>query len=276
MDFRLNDLKNFVTMAHCRTITEGAAKLHITQPALTESIKRLESDMKAALFYRTRSGIELTPSGELLIKKSKGLFETIHNLNLDPEVSSSFSGRVLRLGCHTSVSSYALPKFFGELQKVAPDYQVDLVHNLSRNIQLKVQKGELDLGLVINPVRVPDLVIKTVAKDVVKVWGLKREQVFQTVICDPELFQTQSILKKWKKSPARIISTSHLDLIARMVHQGVGVGILPERVVELTGLKLFHLNHLPSFEDELCIVHRPEFGKLEFEKMTLNILKATI
>jgi DNA-binding transcriptional LysR family regulator len=276
MDFRLNDLKNFVTMAYCRTITEGAAKLHITQPALTESIKRLESDMKAVLFYRTRSGIELTPSGELLIKKSKGLFESIHNLNLDPEISSSFSGRVLRIGCHTSVASYALPKFFGELQKVAPDYQIDLVHELSRNIQLKVQKGELDLGLVINPVRVPDLVIKTVAKDVVKVWASKRDQVIETVICDPELFQTQSILKKWKKSPARVISTSHLDLIARMVHQGVGVGILPERVVELTGLKLYPLNHLPAFEDELCLVHRPEFGKLEFEKITLNILKATI
>jgi DNA-binding transcriptional LysR family regulator len=167
-----------------------------------------------------------------------------------------------------------LPRFFGELHKIAPDYQIELVHDLSRNIQLKVQKGELDVGLVINPVRVPDLVIKTLAKDVVKVWGLKKDQNTETLICDPDLFQTQSILKKWKKSPARMISTSHLDLIARLVYEGVGWGILPERVVELSGLKIHSISNLPSFEDELCLVHRPEFGKLEFEKMTLNILKS--
>jgi len=276
MDFRLNDLKNFITIAQCRTLTEGAAKLGISQPALTESIKRLETDMKAALFYRSRTGIELTPSGELMIKKSKGLVQSLENLSLDSETSRSFSGRSIRLGCHSSVASYSLPRFFGELQKIAPDYQIELVHDLSRNIQLKVQKGELDVGLVINPVRVPDLVIKTLAKDVVKVWGLKKDQHTETLICDPDLFQTQSILKKWKKSPARMISTSHLDLIARLVFEGVGWGILPERVVELSGIKIFPISHLPSFEDELCLVHRPEFGKLEFEKMTLNILKSVI
>jgi DNA-binding transcriptional LysR family regulator len=274
MDFRINDLKNFITISQCRTLTEGAAKLLISQPALTESIKRLETDMNAVLFYRSRTGIQLTPSGELLMRKSKSVLESLENLNLDSDTSSSFAGRMIRLGCHSSVASYSLPKFFGELQKISPDYQIELVHDLSRNIQLKVQRGELDVGLVINPVRVPDLVIKTLAKDVVKVWGLKKDQEIDSVICDPDLFQTQSILKKWKKSPVRMISTSHLDLIVRLVYEGVGWGILPERVVDLSGKKIFPIPHLPSFEDELCLVHRPEFGKLEFEKITLNILKS--
>ena len=68
MNFRMNDLENFIATAHCRTLSESATRLEITQPALSESIKRLESDLSEILFFRSRAGIALTPSGRNVLE----------------------------------------------------------------------------------------------------------------------------------------------------------------------------------------------------------------
>ena len=54
MDLRLNDLENFLAVSDCRSLTEGARKLGITQPALSESLKRLEADLGCVLLYRAK------------------------------------------------------------------------------------------------------------------------------------------------------------------------------------------------------------------------------
>lgn len=61
MKYRMTDLRNFVEASSCPTIMQAAQKLEISQPALSESIKRLESDLGYLLFYRSRTGIKLTP-----------------------------------------------------------------------------------------------------------------------------------------------------------------------------------------------------------------------
>lgn len=72
MTYRLSDLKNFVQTTKHRTIVDASRSLGISQPALSQSIKRLESDMGLALLFRTRQGISLSPQGRnLLIKAQK-------------------------------------------------------------------------------------------------------------------------------------------------------------------------------------------------------------
>jgi DNA-binding transcriptional LysR family regulator len=63
MKYRIRDIENFVTKAYCVTIVQAAKLLGIGQPSLSESLKRLEQDHGALLFYRSRTGIQLTPEG---------------------------------------------------------------------------------------------------------------------------------------------------------------------------------------------------------------------
>jgi tRNA1(Val) A37 N6-methylase TrmN6 len=71
--------------------------------------------------------------------------------------------------------------------------------------------------MVINPVEVPDLVIQKLDIDIVGIWSPKTSEELDTVICNPNLFQTQSILKKWKEKPQKIVATDSLELICRLV-----------------------------------------------------------
>lgn len=265
MKFRISDLNNFSSLATCRTISEGAVKLGISQPALTESLKRLEKDLGKILFYRSRTGVQLTPSGHDFFSKTVRALEGLKTLEAPEGGSDIFGAKVLRIGCHATVAQYTLPNAISWLAQRAPDYKIELKHDLSRNIQLQVQRGQLDIGIVINPVRVPDLVIKKMESDLVGVWSAARKTDIDTLICNTQLFQTQHILRKWKEKPKRLIETESLELICQMVAQGLGYGILPSRAVLLSKGQLKMEKHLPTYTDEIALVFRPEFGSSEAE-----------
>lgn len=275
MKYRLNDIKNFVEISSCNTIMQAAQKLEISQPALSESLKRLEVDTGITLFYRSRQGVKLTPAGQEFLQKSIILMSAYNDLENDHEKHLVFGNQMITIGCHVTVAQYSIPKALSYLKKMAPDFKINLKHDFSRNIQGEVQKGNIDIGVVINPTEVPDLIIHKLAMDLVSVWSFTHEQP-DCIICNQNLFQTQSILKKWKSKPKKIISTDSLELICKLTHEKIGYGIIPERAVNLSGLKLNKQTQLPTYKDEISLVYRPEFGKTKAEKLVVESLKKSI
>jgi DNA-binding transcriptional LysR family regulator len=275
MNIRLNDIKNFIQTSSCRTIIQAAQKLEISQPALSESLKRLESDAKIILFYRSRVGIQLTPAGKEFLHKCNQLFSIYNDLDSKQKNDSIFGNQTISIGCHATVAQYSIPKALYLIKEQAPDFKIDLIHDLSRNIQSSVQKGDIDIAVVINPAEVPDLVIHKVSADTVAVWTGSTEDL-DHIICNPHLFQTQSILKKWKNKPKKIITTDSLELICKLVQEKIGYGIIPEKAVELSKSKLKRITSLPLYKDEICIIYRPEFGKTTAERLVIDSLKKSI
>ena len=275
MKYRLTDIKNFVETSSCTTIIQAAKKLEISQPALSESLKRLESDLGFILFYRSRSGIQLTPSGKVFLARAQAVMQAFSDLDITHGGEHIFAGRTMTIGCHATVAQYSVPKALAYLKEKAPDYKVELRHDLSRNIQAEIQRGNLDIGIVINPTAVPDIVIQKLDTDNVCVWS-KSSQELDTIVCNLNLFQTQSILKRWKNKPAKVISTDSLELIARLVEEKIGYGILPERAVALSKFHLKQVTSLPTYKDEICLVYRPEFGRTPAEKLMIEAFKKSI
>lgn len=275
MKWRMNDIENFMETAGCQTIVQAARKLEISQPALSESLKRLEEDTGAQLFYRSRTGIQLTPSGRIFLKKAKALMDKVRELDLSAESQSVFNGQSIVIGAHPTVAQYTIPKALPLIEAQAPDFKIELRHDLSRNIQSDIQRGTIDIGVVVNPIRVPDIVILKVATDLVAVWESKNNSK-SSVICNTNLFQTQAILKRWKNKPERLLSTESLELICQITNEGGGYGVLPERAVLLSGLPLKMIKSLPSYQDEICLVFRPEFGKTTPERLVLEALKQSL
>ena len=276
MEYRINDLKNFVEIAGARTMREGAEHLGITQPALSESIKRLEHDLAETLFYRSRSGISLTPGGHKTLAQAKEAMILLGSLGAKRIQTHS---RIITIGCHPMIASYFLPKALQRIQNENPFYQVRLRHDLSRGIQLEIQQGKIDIGIVVNPIPSPDLIIKQVARDEVCIWQNKnfREASFDKVFCSLALFQTQAILRKWKNKPQHAVDTESLELAARFVNEGLGYGIIPTRAVDLLEMKNCEkVPKTPSFQDTISILYRPEFGKHADEKLVIESLKWSV
>src|SRR4051794_18575519 len=124
MKFRITDIKHFVEAAGCTTLSQAADKLEVSQPALSQSIKRLEADCGMILFYRSRSGIKLTPSGRVFLSAAQRALEALQELEVGDRTGTAFSGRSISIGCHPLVAQYSIPGALAHLRTAAPDYRI--------------------------------------------------------------------------------------------------------------------------------------------------------
>lgn len=135
--------------------------------------------------------------------------------------------------------------------------------------------GEIDFGIVMNPIKFQGLIEKTIGQDVFGVWeSPKRYQ--DRVIYNPLLMQSHSILSRWDKSPTNYMEVQNLELIAKLVDEGAGYGIIPGQVVKSQNLNLKQVKNTPSFSDRLALVCYPEIVRTTEGKLIFDHLKNSL
>ena len=275
------ELSYFLEVAHTLNMSRAAERIGISQPALTHAMKRLEEALGHEVLIRSKSGVQLTKAGEKLVFRARNLFEFWEQLRQDIETDHKEIQGLYRVGCHASVAMYTLPHFTTKLFLKNPNLEFKLQHDLSRKITEEVISARLDFGIVINPIEHPDLVIQPLFKDEVSFWVAQKPSSLQdlksknpVLICDSDLLQSQSLLKQLQKKKikfARFLTTSNLGVVAHLVDQGAGVGILPKRVALQQRLQIKSLSsNLPKFQDRCCLVHRADMQKSPSAKALLR------
>jgi DNA-binding transcriptional LysR family regulator len=262
-----NDLKYFIELAQSQHVSRAAERLGVSQPALSHCMKRIEQETGLSLFLRSKKGVTLTAAGLRLFESSQTLLQNWQDVILAAKNEMQEISGVIRLGCHTAVAQYTLPKFLPRFLKSNPQVTFQLEHGLSRHINEAIISGSVDVGLVVNPISHPDLVIKEILKDRVTFWQSRNNQNKDLLIYDPSLLQSQSLLKKLglkKIHFKRKMESSSLEVIAQMVVAGAGVGLLPERVIQaFASDQVLMMSEAPSFQDRICLVFKPEFRKMK-------------
>lgn len=256
------DLQYFLEVSRTLNVTRAAERIGVSQPTLTQSIRKLEGTVGSQLLVRSRVGVRLTRSGQRLAAKASGLLEAWSSLQREALADDhELQGR-FRVGCHPSVARYVLPEFFRALAQRAPRIEVELEHDLSRRITESVIAYRVDLGFVINPVRHPDLVLKRILTDSVTVFESPRRQG-RWLFGDPEIHQTNWVLKRISNASldfAAFVPTKSLEVIGSLVASGAGYGILPARVAACehgAGLRPVDPK-IPAFPDQLFLVWRKD------------------
>lgn len=265
------DLTYFIEVASTGNLSRAAERIGITQPSLSLSIQRLEHSIGTPLLIRSKKGVSVTQAGKQLLTRTKDLLQQWENIRSHALSSTNeVQGRYV-LGCHSSVALYSTPHFLPNLLEKNSKLEIKLVHDLSRKIAEKVISMEVDVGIVVNPVQHPDLIIKKLCTDEVTFWTTthktkKKTQDYQSgeavLICDPDLLQTQSLIKQLKKNGlhySRTLPTSSLEVATKLVASGAGIGIIPSRVVKaLSPSGLQKVQNAPVFYDEISLIYRVE------------------
>jgi len=253
------DLRYFFEAAQTENLSRAAERLGIGQPALSQSIQRLEHILGAKVFDRYKTGVRLTPVGRRLMKEGQTLLDDWGKLkSLATETNEGIQGQY-SIGCHPSVGLYSLHTFLPQLLSTHPQLEISLRHGLSREIFEDVVSFRIDFGLVMNPVSHPDLVIQQLCEDRVSFYW-KPSGNAQVLIYDPALMQSHELIKKFKnkKMFSRFLTSGSLENIARLAEAGCGVAVLPERIAQLQpSLKLFSKD-LPHVVDKLCLIYRAD------------------
>jgi len=279
------DITYFLEVVNTMNFSRAAERLGIAQPSLSLAIQRVEKSLGTKVFLRSKTGVSITKAGEQLLIHSKKLLQAWEDLRNKAIAAEAEPQGTCTIGMHAAVSLYTSGNFIPELLATYPKLNIKLVHDLSRKIVEQIISANIDIGLVINPIKHPDLIIKKLCTDVVTLWNSNTPNKYNqditsgnaVLICDPELSQSQHILKHMKKSNIRfnrIISTNNLELIAELTIKGAGIGILPSRLAKfISPTKLQKIEKAPSYTDELCLVYRLESKNIKTTQVIKDQVK---
>lgn len=261
-----NDIRYFIDVAETGNISRAAERLGITQPSLSLSVKRLEDSLGTALLLRSKNGIKLTQAGKRFLSESKDLLNRWNQVKsntkkTEDEVSGQYS-----LGCHQTVALYTLKHFLPELLEKNPQLEIKLKHDISRKITEEIISFSLDFGIVINPVKHPDLVLHKLGEDEFGFWKSKKHDLkkMETLIYDPDLNQSLSLLKRLTKKNINFIKSIHcnsLEVISTLASEGVGVALLPKKIARQNPQLELLSEDYPSVMDEIYLVYRSDLQK---------------
>jgi DNA-binding transcriptional LysR family regulator len=146
----LRSLRQFVAVAEELHFGRAAARLHITQPPLTQAIRKLEADLGAPLFERTSRSVGLTPAGAALLPAAERLLADAQDLApLVRAAAAGQRGRV-RLGFVSTVGYGDLPRWLKRFRDQHAEIELSL-HEATMDVQLRdFAAGDLDAGFILH------------------------------------------------------------------------------------------------------------------------------
>ncbi|SFP52046.1 transcriptional regulator, LysR family [Variovorax sp. PDC80] len=144
MDLQI--LRAFVLAAREGSVSRAAARLHLTQPAVSLQLKRLAEDTGLQLFTRTPHGLALTADGAALLPQAERVLAAVGDLQQAARNLQSTVRGALRIGTILDPEFTRLGMFLRELVESAPQIETELRHGMSGTVLAQVLRGELDVG----------------------------------------------------------------------------------------------------------------------------------
>lgn len=145
-------LRAFVTVAREGGFTQAAAKLHLSQSAVSQQVAALEQELGATLFLRSGRRVALTPAGVALIERAEAL---LAEMAAARRAVAAAEGRVagdLRLAASLTIAGYVLPRPLAAFKREHPDVRIALRVLNTDDVVRALLAGDADLGLVEGPV----------------------------------------------------------------------------------------------------------------------------
>jgi DNA-binding transcriptional LysR family regulator len=151
MDYIL--LKYFITVAEELSFSKAAQRLHISQPPLTRAISKLEYQLGLKLFERTTRQVTLTPHGRYLLHEAKRLLDEMERTARAVRHATTVDSSRFGIG-YTCLGLYTiLPKVLDYLKLNYPNVELDLIEYPSRELKEALLNVELDLAIVLLPLK---------------------------------------------------------------------------------------------------------------------------
>ena len=195
------DLEYFVLIAEKGSITRAASQLFVAQPALSQCIQKLEKETGSELFVRNNTGVVLTSEGQCFFEfAQKVLREQAQLKQRLRDVDNSENGEI-RLGFTGTQATYVLPYILPDFQAKYPGISVTLIEATSSQIEQKLVRHEVDIGILHLPVLQGELDYFEFSKDNMIVIPSRRSRYKEFVFHKPGLEQPYIDLDFFKEEP---------------------------------------------------------------------------
>jgi DNA-binding transcriptional LysR family regulator len=242
-----HQLRSFCEIARERSFTRAAARLALTQPALSLQMKALEEELGEPLLVRHRTRLQLTPAGELLYQHAQAVLASLEAAHADITAFRKGLRGHVALATSDTNSTYILPEVLRQFRAGYPQVRIDIRDKMSSQVLQLVLDHEVDFGLATLPLLHPQVTTEML---------FTREDV---VICPPDSpLARESVVSLAQVSPYPLLALSRgstsrqlletafqqagvpmqvamhlgsIEVIKRFVAIGLGLAIVPRVAV---------------------------------------------
>lgn len=227
------------------SFSRAAARLHLTQPAISQQISKMEQELGASLLDRLSSGVRLTAAGELLVRKARVVTAQLGDVRREiSDMDQELTG-TLAVGAIPTIAPYLLPSLLRRFRTDHPHVRLHLVEDVTSSLLRQLKAGELDLAIMSSFPETPTVHGEQIATEPLHLILSKKHRLARAEgdIClsdiDGEPFlalhdvhclagQVARYCERAGAHPEVVVRSTQLETVRAMVAAGCGVSLVPE------------------------------------------------
>ncbi len=256
----------FYTVAKCGSLTKAAEELYISQPAVSQAIKQLESQLGGKLFNRVSRGMELTETG------GKQMFDIVEQaLKMLDSAEDRFRERrniatgQIRIAAADTIVTHFLMRYIKKYHEIYPNVNIIFKNSTTKEALDMIKSNKADIGMVNLPIYDKDVIMtgQTGIIEDIFVASDKYKELFDknlslrdlpdypVLMLDGTTSTTKEINDFFDSMSIKIVpefEAGSIELLIEMAKNGLGIACVPRRYVldELAKKELREVKVTPS------------------------------
>ncbi len=279
---RLLQLHYFIEVAETQNISQTAKKLHISQPALSRSIKELEQDLGVELFSRNKHSLELNPQGKSFHHNIRQALELIDDAVVIAQRLNDLKAHSIIL--RVQRTSPLIPEIIHHIKKIVPEVDIQLAqHGLESDWLDRYDfefstypiKGNENILLLDEEILIATSTNSELASfNTVNLNQLKNRKIIMT---NPSPLRgiIENYFRESKFAIKPEFVTSDLNTLFGLISENIGIGFIPEKSWNMPVKPKIHLAHFEPdiLKRKLYLSYLPS---LEERKYHVNVKNAIL
>lgn len=139
----IRDFEYLIAIDELKSFQKAAKKCFISQPALSQQIKKIENQLGFEIFERSRKGLITTEKGNKVIQKAKSIIDSFHEIK---EIKNGLPR--LKIALIPTICSYLLPLVVTKFRENFADTKIFFMEEKTQNLLAKLKSGEIDIGII--------------------------------------------------------------------------------------------------------------------------------
>jgi DNA-binding transcriptional LysR family regulator len=270
--FDLSDLQAMVAVVEQGGFRAAASAIHLSQPALSRRIDKLENALNVKLFERTTRRVALTLVGREFFVKAIEILDGVESSLLSiGEISRTRFGQVT-VACVPSVAHHFLPPILRRFNAAYPNIRIRVVDEGAHEVLNNVARGDSDFGLNFIGAQEQGIDFEAVLRERFVLacrsdhpLAGRRAVTWQDISHYPYMTVAKSsgnrmvldvAMAEGDMRPASFIEVRHIATLLEMVKAGLGVGVVPDLAVPSDGVLTTVPLHAPEITRTLGVIRR--------------------
>lgn len=264
----LKELEHFIAVVDYGGFSRAASNIYVSQPTLSKSIKKLETDLRVVLFERSTRKLVLTDAGQLVYQQATKILNATQELTTSLDDLLNIPSGKITIGIPPLIGTLFFPIIAQKFGSLYPEISLQLVEHGAKRIEYLVEDGQVDLAIIVLPVNEKKFTVAPFIKEEFMFFAHPEHRLAQNTIIElPELKNEQFILFNREFSLHNLIieqcekmggfypeiayESSQWDLISELVSAKLGITLFPKSIyskMDNHAIKMIPIQSPPIWE----------------------------